>query len=80
MTVDGKAVATEKQPNSIAFLEVGDETFDIGSDTRTPVNDADYQVPFTFNGKIDKLTRLPRASQLSAGDEGKIKDAVKKAD
>lgn len=61
MTVDGKAVATEKQPNSIAFLEVGDETFDIGSDTRTPVNDADYQVPFTFNGKIDKLTRLPRA-------------------
>jgi len=27
---------------------VADETFDIGVDTRTPVNDKDYQVPFEF--------------------------------
>ena len=33
-----------------------DETFDVGVDTRTGVNDKDYQVPFAFNGKIDKLT------------------------
>ena len=33
-----------------------DETFDVGMDTRTAVNDLDYQVPFRFNGKIDKLT------------------------
>ena len=32
-----------------------DETFDIGSDTRTPVDDKDYQVPFRFNGKIDRV-------------------------
>ena len=25
-------------------------------DTRTPIEDKDYQVPFPFNGKIDKLT------------------------
>ena len=31
-------------------------SFDIGSDTGTPVDDQDYQVPFQFNGKIDKLT------------------------
>jgi hypothetical protein len=45
-----------KIPHTIAFLTVGDETFDIGVDTRTPVNDKDYRVPFRFNGKIDKLT------------------------
>jgi arylsulfatase len=33
-----------------------DETFDVGVDTRTGVNDADYQVPFRFDGTIDKLT------------------------
>jgi len=33
-----------------------DETFDIGMDTRTPVDDHDYQVPFTFTGKIARLT------------------------
>ena len=32
-----------------------DETFDIGSDTGTPVDDKDYQVPFRFTGKINKL-------------------------
>ena len=32
-----------------------DETFDVGSDTRTPVND-DYKLPFRFTGTIDKLT------------------------
>jgi hypothetical protein len=39
----------------------GDETFDIGVDTRTSVNEKDYQVPFAFNGKIDTLDRQPRA-------------------
>ena len=33
-----------------------DETFDVGVDTRTPVDDNDYQVPFRFTGKLDKLT------------------------
>ncbi len=33
LKVDGKVVATGKQANSIAFLQVADETFDIGVDT-----------------------------------------------
>jgi len=33
-----------------------DETFDIGSDTRTGVDDNDYQVPFRFTGEIGKVT------------------------
>ena len=42
-------------PHTTAFLFPIGETFDVGVDTRTPVDD-DYQVPFRFNGKIDKLT------------------------
>ena len=33
-----------------------DETFNIGADTGTPVDDRDYQVPFKFTGEINKLT------------------------
>jgi arylsulfatase A-like enzyme len=56
LTVDGQEVTRHTIPHSIAFLMVADETFDVGMDTRTPVNDKDYQVPFRFGGKIDKLT------------------------
>ena len=38
-----------------------DETFDVGVDTRTPVDDKDYQVPFRFTGKIDKADLQARA-------------------
>ena len=56
LKVDGQDVATLKIPKTVPFLLPGDETFDVGVDTRTPVNDKDYQVPFRFNGKINKLT------------------------
>jgi arylsulfatase A-like enzyme len=56
LSVDGKEVATKKMPHTIPFLMSIDETFDIGSDTRTPVDDKDYQVPFRFTGKLAKVT------------------------
>ncbi len=43
-------------PAHHAFLETIDETFDVGVDTRTGVDDEDYQPPFRFTGKVDKLT------------------------
>ena len=43
-------------PHTIPFLETIDETFDVGVDTRTGVEDKDYQPPFRFTGKVDKLT------------------------
>ena len=52
-----------------------DETFDVGVDTRTGVNDKDYQVPFAFNGTIDKLTVTIGPSQLS-GEEQKTAAAA----
>ena len=38
-----------------------DETFDVGVDTRTPVDDKDYKVPFRFTGKLDKVDLQARA-------------------
>lgn len=45
-----------KIPKTVPFLLPADETFDVGLDTRTPVSDTDYQVPFRFDGKIERLT------------------------
>jgi hypothetical protein len=48
---------------------VADETFDVGVDTRTGVNDKDYQVPFAFNGTIEKLTVKLGPTQLTENDQ-----------
>jgi arylsulfatase A-like enzyme len=78
LKVDGKVVATGKQANSIAFLQVADETFDVGLDTRTGVS-RDYQVPFAFDGKIDKLTVKLGPMQLTAADQVKMREATARA-
>ncbi len=79
LKVDGKVVATAKQANSIAFLQVADETFDVGVDTRTGVNDKDYQVPFPFNGKLNKLTITLGPLQLLPAEQKKAAAAAAKA-
>ena len=55
LRVDGKEVASHSLAHTIPASLTFDETFDIGSDTRTPVDDADYQVPFPFTGTIGKV-------------------------
>ena len=49
-----------------------DESFDIGSDTLTGVNDADYQPPFPLTAKLDKLTIRVDRPQLSEEDIQKL--------
>jgi hypothetical protein len=61
--------------HTIPLLMAVDETFDIGVDTRTAV-DFSYDLPFRFNGTIDKLTYNLGPSQLSAEDQKKVQDAV----
>ena len=56
LKVDGKEVASQKIPHTVPALMPWDGTFDVGMDTRTGVEDNDYQVPFAFTGTIDKLT------------------------
>jgi len=67
LTVDGKELARQTIPHSIPMLMSIDESFDIGSDTRTGVDDS-YELPFTFTGTIDKLTFELGPSQLAAAD------------
>jgi hypothetical protein len=76
LKVDGKEVATGKQANSIAFQQVVDESFDVGVDTRTGVNDNDYQAPFPFNGTVNKLTFKPGPSQLTEADQKAAAKAI----
>lgn len=56
LSVDGKKVATQSIPRTAPFLFPWDETFDVGVDTRTPIDDRDYQVTFRFTGKLNSLT------------------------
>jgi len=54
--VDGTEVARKQIPfTPPALLNLG-ETFDIGSDLRTPVDPHDYKVPFAFTGTISRVT------------------------
>jgi arylsulfatase len=75
LKVDGKVVATQKMERTIPITLQWDETFDIGSDTGTPVDDRDYQVPFAFNGRLAKLTLSLDRPQLTAADEQRLKFA-----
>lgn len=56
------------QDHMVPFLITIDETFDIGLDTRTPVDDRDYQVPFAFNGKIAQVRCKLGPVQLTEND------------
>jgi hypothetical protein len=57
----------------------GDETFDIGVDTRTPVNDKDYQVPFPFSGRINKLTVKLEPPKLSPEEQKSLNEGFERA-
>ena len=73
LSVDGKEVARKTIPHTIPLLMSIDETFDIGLDTRSPV-DFSYEVPFAFTGTIDKLNYKLGPSQMTAEEQQKAAD------
>jgi hypothetical protein len=75
--VDGKVVATKTMPRTLPMTLQWDESFDIGSDTLTSVNDADYQPPFRFTGTLNKLTIKIDRPQLSAADIKSLEAAMR---
>ena len=79
LKVDGKAVATEKMEHTLPFILQWDEALDIGSDTGTPVDDADYSTPFTFTGKLNKITLNIDRPKLSPGRHQASEDAARAA-
>ena len=78
--MDGKKVASEHLPQTIAFRMSLDETLDIGEDTGTPVSE-DYQVPFKFTGKLEKVTiniteEKLTEEQLEQYRQGRVRSAI----
>ena len=68
LSVDGKELATKTIKHTIPLMMSIDETFDVGLDTRTGVDNS-YELPFKFTGTIDKLTFELGPSQLSEVEE-----------
>ena len=75
LKVDGKEVQTITMPHTLPMTLQWDESFDIGSDTLTGVNDADYQPPFTLTAKLNKLTLKVDGPQLTPEDEKQLMEA-----
>jgi arylsulfatase len=75
LKVDGQEVASRKMERTIPLILQWDENFDVGADTGTPVDDNDYQVPFRFTGKLDKLTLTIDRPKLTPEDEKRLMEA-----
>ena len=79
LKVDGKVVDTKTMPKTLPMILQWDESFDIGSDTLTGVNDADYTPPFALTAKLDKLTIKIDRPQLTPADIKKLAGVTKAA-
>ena len=55
------------------------ESFGVGVDTRTGVEDKDYQLPFRFTGKLDELTIKLGPGQLTEADDKVMHQYVNRA-
>jgi hypothetical protein len=79
LKVDGKAVQTITMQRTLPMILQWDESFDIGSDTLTGVNDEDYKPPFPLTAKLNKLTIKVDRPQLSEADIKKMENAESEA-
>jgi arylsulfatase A-like enzyme len=79
LKVDNKVVDTKKMERTVPMILQWDESFDIGSDTLTGVNDADYRPPFPLTAKLNKLTIKVDRPKLSPEDIKKLEEGMKQA-
>jgi len=79
LKVDGKEVQTIKLERTLPIILQWDESFDVGSDTLTGVNDADYQPPFPLTAKLNKLTIKVDRPKLSPADIKKLEAGMRAA-
>jgi hypothetical protein len=75
LSVDGKELSRQTMEHTIPIIMTEVESFDVGMDTRTPVDDS-YKLPFRFTGTINKLTFNLGRSQVTAEDLEVIKRAL----
>jgi len=76
LKVNGKVVDTKPMARTLPMILQWDEAFDIGSDTLTGVNDADYKPPFALTAKLNKLTIKLDRPQLSPADVKRLQSAM----
>ena len=74
ISVDDKPIAEGRVEHTIPFRVSLDETLDIGEDTGTPVS-TDYQVPFRFTGKLNRVIVRLGDSTLTPEYEEQIRRA-----
>src|SRR6476620_5933912 len=79
LSVDGKEVASKTIPHTVPALMTIDESFDVGVDTRTSVDDKDYQPPFRFTGKLNKLTIKLEPPNRTAEEEKLFQEKTEEA-
>jgi arylsulfatase len=79
LRVDGKDIQTQEMKETLPMILQWDESFDIGSDTLTGVNDADYAPPFPLTATLEKLTIKIDRPELSDADKAKLEAAIKAA-
>jgi arylsulfatase len=75
LKVDGKVVSTQKMDRTAPLVKPLDDVFNIGDAAGTPVDDADYQIPFPFEGTIDKITFKVDRPKLTSEEEAKLQSA-----
>ena len=78
LKVDGRVVSTQKMEKTIPIILQWDESFDIGSDTITGVNDSDYTPPFPLTAEFNKLTITIDRPQLSPEEIKELEAGLKK--
>jgi arylsulfatase A-like enzyme len=74
LKVDGKVVDTKEMKRTLPMILQWDESFDIGSDTLTGVNDADYKPPFPLTARLNKLTIKVDRPQLTEEEIRKLEN------
>ncbi len=79
LRVDGKDVQTQAMKQTLPMILQWDESFDVGSDTLTGVNDADYAPPFALAATLERLTIKIDRPQLSDDDKARLEAAMKAA-
>ena len=80
LSADGKVVATTKMAHTTPLTYDLDDTFAVATSAETPLDDADYKVPFPFTGKLTKLTIAVDEPKLTPEDIKKMQEAARKHD
>jgi hypothetical protein len=61
--------------HSLGLVKPLDSVFNIGAASQTPVDDKDYQIPFKFEGTINKITYKLDPPKLTPADVKKLEES-----